>query len=91
LTADLDRGESETLALAVELRADVVLLDEKEGRRMARRLGLRPFGVIGVLLAARQRGLVPALRPLLDSLRDRAGFRLSNAVIHEVLDLAGET
>lgn len=90
LMADLDRGQSETLALAVELGADLVLLDEKEGRRMARRLGLRPFGVIGIVLAARQRDLVPAVHPLLASLRDQAGFHLTESVVQEVLRLAGE-
>ena len=47
LQRDLDRGEAETIALALEKKADLVLLDEKEGRRAAVRLGLRVTGVVG--------------------------------------------
>jgi predicted nucleic acid-binding protein len=50
LQRDLDRGEAESIALALQLNADLVLLDEKEGRHAARRLGLRVIGVVGILL-----------------------------------------
>jgi predicted nucleic acid-binding protein len=45
----LDRGEAESIALGLELDADFILLDEKEGRRMAKRLGLKRVGVAGIL------------------------------------------
>lgn len=44
LQRDLDRGEAETIALALEMGADLVLLDEREGRHMAQRLGLEVIG-----------------------------------------------
>jgi predicted nucleic acid-binding protein len=44
LRQDLDRGEAESIALGLELDADFILLDEKEGRRMAKRLGLKRVG-----------------------------------------------
>jgi uncharacterized protein len=53
LKRDLDQGESESIALAVELNANLILLDEKEGRHAAQRLGLRVMGEVGVLLLAR--------------------------------------
>ncbi|MEW6367813.1 MAG: DUF3368 domain-containing protein [Acidobacteriota bacterium] len=91
LERDLDLGESESIALAVDLTADLVPLDEKEARREAERLGLNVMGVVGVLLEAKARGLVSAVRPLLDSLRHDAGFWLSDAVYQSALGLAGES
>lgn len=90
LRRDLDKGESETIALAVELKADLILLDEKDGRQMAQRFGLNMAGVLGVLLEAKKKNLVGELRPQLDALRQSAGFYLSEGVYQQVLRLAGE-
>jgi predicted nucleic acid-binding protein len=90
LLRDLDRGESETLALALEVDAELVLMDEHDGRRVAQRLGLRTVGVLGVLLEAKKRGLLREVRPCLEALRHDAGFYLSNGVYRSVLELAGE-
>lgn len=90
LHRDLDPGESETLALAVQLKASLVLLDEREARHSAERLGLRPFGVVGILLRAKQLGMLDAVRPQLTALRERAGFYLSNRLVNEALRAAGE-
>ena len=90
LQRDLDRGESASIALAVELGADLILLDEQDGRRLAQQQGLKPMGVVGVLLLAKQRGLLPAIRPSLDALRTDAGFWLGDAVYQLALQKAGE-
>lgn len=91
LLRDLDRGESETIALALELDADLVLLDEREGRHAAQRLELRVTGVVGLLLEAKSRGAVDAIRHHLDLLRHKAGFYLSEPVYQAALSLAGES
>ena len=90
LRQDLDAGEAESIALAVELKADLLLLDEKEGRHHAGRLNVRVMGTVGVLLQAKQNGLLPAVRPALDALRQTASFYLSQAVYAQVLKLTGE-
>lgn len=90
LRRDLDRGEAESIALALELEADLVLLDEQEGRRHAKRMGLRVVGVVGILLEAKAAGLVEAIRPQLDALRHTAGFYLSESFYQHALELAGE-
>jgi predicted nucleic acid-binding protein len=90
LRRDLDKGEAETLALAIELKADLVLLDEQEGRRAATRLGLFPLGVLGVLLQAKRLGAITEIRPLLDALREQAGFFLGKNLYWQMLELAGE-
>jgi len=63
---DLDRGESEALALAIELRTDLILIDELAGRNAAKREGLGVIGVLGVLLDAKHRGFLESVSPLLD-------------------------
>lgn len=90
LRRDLDQGEAETIALALELRADLVLLDEYEGRRVAERFGLQKVGVVGVLLEAKANSAIVTLRPHLDALRQSAGFYLSESVYSYALSLAGE-
>lgn len=79
LRRDLDRGEAETVALALELNADLILMDEQEGRRAAERLGLDVIGVIGVLLEAKAKNIIDAVQPHLDALRQTPGFYISNA------------
>lgn len=85
----LDEGEAAVLALATERSARLVIIDERKGRRFAQRLDLTVTGTIGVLLLARERGLVPEIRPLLERLID-AGLYLSPALISAALKLAGE-
>jgi predicted nucleic acid-binding protein len=91
LRRDLDRGEAETLALALEIGAGLVLLDEREGRHAAQRLELRVAGIVGLLLEAKSRSAVDEVRPHLDALRHKAGFYLADQVYHSALALAGES
>lgn len=91
LRLDLDRGEAEAIALALELGADLVLLDELAGRHAAQHLGLKVMGVAGLLLRAKTLGSVKTIRPLLDRLREQAGFYLSQPVCQRILELAGES
>jgi uncharacterized protein len=86
----LDRGEAEAIALALELKAEELLIDERLGRREATRLGLSITGVLGVLLIAKRRGLIPAIRPVMDTLIAEAGFRVSQQLYVDVLSAAGE-
>ena len=87
---DLDPGETEALSLALELHADAVLMDEAAGRRAATLLKVPFVGIAGILIRARSRRLIPAVRPLLERLRVEAGFWLHPRFEAEVLRLAGE-
>lgn len=91
LATDLDPGEAEALAVALELRADLVLIDEKRGRDVARRFGLRFVGLLGIVLDAKRKGHVRAVRPLLDELAADAGFWIRDDLRREILEAAGET
>lgn len=90
LQREISVGEAEAIALAVELQADVLLLDERRARAIASRHSVSVTGAVGVLLIAKGRGLVPAVKPLLDTLRTTTGFRLSSQLYREALLLAGE-
>ena len=86
----LGRGEAEAIALALEIHADFILVDEALGRSVAKRRGLLPVGVVGVLAQAKLVGLVPQVRPLLERLEAELDFRLSDEVKARGLRLAGE-
>jgi len=91
LGADLDNGESESIVLALELKSSFLLMDEKEGRHRAQRLGLKVVGVVGILLEAKTRGMVKRISPFLDDLRQIAGFYLNDTLYDYALEIAGES
>jgi len=88
--SELDPGEAEAIALAKELKADLLLMDERRGRRVASRLGLRFVGLLGILVEAKHKGLIKAVKPILDSLITKAGFWLGNRLYTRILETVGE-
>jgi len=86
---EMDLGEVETIVLAKEISADYVLMDEKKGRRMLERLEIPKIGTIGILLRAKQEGVIKSLRPELEKLR-QYGFSLDPSLFDEVIKQAGE-
>lgn len=90
LAREVDIGEAQAIALAHELKADRLLIDEKRGRTVAVREHLTVIGVIGILLIAKAKGLVPSVKPLIDRLQKEAGFRLAETVKKAALQQANE-
>lgn len=87
--SDLDRGEAEVIALAREIGARLVLIDDRLGRRHATRLGLTLTGTFGVLIAAKKKGYLEEIAPLVDLLAENRLYS-SPALRALVLDRAGE-
>ncbi|MFQ5407932.1 MAG: DUF3368 domain-containing protein [Anaerolineales bacterium] len=85
----LDHGEAEVLALAEEQEARLVIIDERSGRRFASRLRLPLTGTLGVLLLAKESGLVETIDPSIRTLR-QSGMYLGEDLIERVLQIAGE-
>lgn len=86
----LQTGEIAALSLAVERRAGAVLMDEIAGRKVARALGLKVVGLLGILQEAKERSLVSALLPIIDRLEADAGFWIGSSLRDSILKDAGE-
>ncbi|MBI3795781.1 MAG: DUF3368 domain-containing protein [Deltaproteobacteria bacterium] len=89
LRGRLGAGEREAIALAVALNADLLLMDDAAARRTAVGLGLRVIGTVGILLRAKERQLISAIKPLIDQLL-AFGFHADEDLVAAVLRIAGE-
>lgn len=89
LTYFLDSGEAEAIILAKELSADRLIIDEKAGRKTAKRLDLNIIGTLGFLLLAKEEGLISNITPCLDKLK-QVGFWFSEELKELVLEKADE-
>ena len=90
LVTHLGDGEKEVLALGLETEDALLILDDRDARRYARALELEITGTLGLLLRAKERGILDAVRPVLDRLQ-ALGFRLNARTRQMVLKRAGET
>jgi predicted nucleic acid-binding protein len=90
LLLQLHRGEAEAIALAADLHAEIVLIDEQEGRQLASKSGIAVTGVLGVLLRAKRAGEIAAVKPEIALLRHKAHFFVSPALEAKILSAAGE-
>jgi predicted nucleic acid-binding protein len=86
---DLDDGEAETLILAKEQAADLVIIDEKPGRQYVKRFDLALTGTIGILLNAKDQGFIHEVAPLLRQLQQNQSW-ISEGLVETALKIAGE-
>jgi len=90
LRLDLGPGESESLCLGVEKKADLILLDDKEARKTASLFQLQKTGTLGILVQAKKRGLIRIIREEIDKLESEIDFRISTSLKEAVCQLVGE-
>lgn len=86
----LDPVKSNAIALAVELKADELLIDERLGRQTAAEFGIQIIGILGILRVAQFRQLIPTVKPVLDRLMRDAKFRVAKPLYHQILQDVGE-
>ncbi|MEZ0344645.1 MAG: DUF3368 domain-containing protein [Caldimicrobium sp.] len=89
LNLDLDLGESESIVLGLELKADLILLDDHEARMKAKTFGLKVAGTLGVLLLAKYKGQIESLKNEIEKLKS-AGFWIKEDLVKRVLREVGE-
>ncbi|MFH0811761.1 MAG: DUF3368 domain-containing protein [Pseudomonadota bacterium] len=88
--ADLDEGEKQAIGLASTIEGDaLLLLDDRAGRQVAEKLNIPTIGLIGLLLLAKEKGLVENVGALIRELRNN-GYWLSDEVMDVARRLAGE-
>lgn len=90
LSKNIHLGESEAIALALELNIEQILIDDRGAREVAEEQGLKFTGIIGILLEAKKRGLISAIRPLLDMLRSPVNFWISEPLYQKILQMVDE-
>ncbi len=84
----IDDGESEAIALSQEQKCRIIL-DDRQARRVGQDMGLRVIGTVGILILAKQRGILSTVKPVLQNLDD-TGFYISAALKAEALCLVKE-
>ncbi len=87
---NIDLGEAEAIVLALQLKSDLLLMDERRGRIVATSYGLQITGLLGVLLQAKRKMLIPAVKILMNQLIEQADFRVSDQLYTTILQAAGE-
>jgi predicted nucleic acid-binding protein len=91
LEHELDLGEAQVLATAKATHADLVLLDERDGRKWARRLELSTVGTLGILLMAKREGRLNSVRQTMSELTRDYGFSIDPTLLDRALKQVGES
>jgi len=80
----VDSSEAEAIVLALERNVDLLLVDDRDARNLAKKLGLQVMGMLGVMALAKYRGLIPKAKPIIDKLVE-SGFWISRKLLEEFL------
>lgn len=89
LEMDLDEGEANAIALSLEMKNPILMIDELKGRKVAEKLNLRYSGTFGLILRAKQIGLINSIGPILEKIKS-TNFRFDEKLFEKVLEQAGE-
>ena len=89
LEMQIDKGEAGAIALALETIENIIILDDWKARKVAERLGLTVTGTLGVIVKARNNGIIPSIKPYLGKIRE-TNFRISEELEQIALKEANE-
>jgi predicted nucleic acid-binding protein len=90
LEMQIDKREASAIALALETADNIVILDDWKARKVAERLGLSVTGTLGVIIKARNSGMISSIKPYLDKIRE-TNLRISEELEQIALKEANET
>lgn len=90
LSNKIDEAEAQAITLAKEMAPDFLLIDERKGTSIARNMGIKTIGVVGIVIRAKEKQLIPEGKPLLDELRAKPKFWISEDVYQAALGILGE-
>lgn len=85
----VDKGEASAIALAVEVKDCVIIIDDLKARNLAKRIGLNITGTLGIILKAKQKGIITSVKPMIFKLR-KTNFRLTKNLENNILFESGE-
>ena len=86
---DLDPGESSAIALCLDISDSIIIIDDLKGRRIADKLNLRYSGTLGLILKARQEGIIESIKPVIEKINN-TNFRFRKELIEFLIEQAGE-
>lgn len=89
LEMEIDRGEASSIALALEMENSILIIDDLKGRKIAQRLSLRFSGSFGLILKAKQNGIIKSVMPVIQKVRN-TNFRFSEDLFDTIIEEAGE-
>jgi predicted nucleic acid-binding protein len=85
----VDAGEAESIQLALEKNANILIIDDRKGRKIAKSRDIRIIGTGGILIAAKRKNILDEVAPILDNLAG-VGYRLAPDLCRRILELADE-
>jgi len=89
LESFLDKGEASAIALALEIKDCLLIIDELKGRREAKNLGISYTGIMGILIIAKEKNIINSVSAIIDDIQ-KTDFRLSQKLIEETKRRSGE-
>lgn len=89
LQLEVDNGEASAMALAIETEHSLLILDDSKARKLAAKLQLQYTGTLGIILKAKQTGIIDHIKPVIEKIQG-TNFRFSEKMYQEILLLANE-
>ncbi len=89
LELHIDKGEASAITLALEISADLIILDDYKARQVAEKLSLNITGTLGIIVSAKNKGIISSIKPALNKLQ-QINFRVSENLIKTALKESGE-
>lgn len=89
LELELDEGEASAIALSMDIDNSILIIDDLKGRKIAERLKLRYSGTLGLILRAKQMGVIEKVRPIIDKIKS-TNFRINEKLFQTIIDEAEE-